>query len=86
MHNILIGLFVDRTAIDTSFFGGFAFDYDKWKVYSDCLHLNDKNTIDFNNRLPQSDDIFDEDTGNYYPNRVDFNNDVFIPFDSGDVE
>lgn len=84
MHNSLIDLFVDRTAIDTSLLGRMKSNYDKWQVYNDCLHLNDKNTIDFNNRLPQSNDIIDENTGNYIPSNIDLNNNVFIPFENGD--
>ncbi len=86
MYNNLIDLFVDRTSIDTSLLGRIDFDVDKWNKYNDCLHMNDKETIAFNNRLPQSDDVFDEVSGNYYPSNLDFNNNMFIPFDSGDAE
>ncbi len=85
MHNRLIGLFVDRTSIDTSL-SSMDFDFDKWKKYNDCLHMNDKETIAFTNSLPQSSDVLDEVSGNYYPSNLDFNNNMFIPFDSGDAE
>lgn len=83
MHNSLIDLFIDRTAIDTSLnlFG------DKEAIletmrYNNCKHLNDDRTIEFNQSWKQEDDVFDEDRQIWIDRYIDVErDDMFVPRD-----
>ena len=69
IRNCLNGLFVDRTAIDTSLRRFMNKDaLAKVKTYNDCLNLNDERTIAFNKHFGLTDD-------------VDVNNNMFIARD-----
>lgn len=74
MYGNLIDLFFDRTSIDTSLARFFSEDNLKETLaYSDCLSLNDEDTIRFNNSQKQASD-----------KPVDESHNLFIPFEDGD--
>lgn len=83
MHNSLIELFVDRTAIDTSLSGHFNKDKIRKNLkYGYCLSLNDKKTIKFHNSCKQDFYVFDESRQIWYDSKIDpITDDLFISRD-----
>lgn len=74
MYGNLIGLFFDRTSIDTSLARFFSEDNLKETLaYNDCLRLNDEDSIRFNNSQQQAND-----------KPIDESHNLFIPFEDGD--
>ena len=74
MYSNLIDLFFDRTSIDTSLARFFSEDKVKEVLaYTDCLNLNDEDTIRFNNSQIQASD-----------KPIDESHNFFIPFEDGD--
>ena len=72
----LVNLFEDRTKADVSLFGRLKDNYDKWKIYNDCLQINDMQESEFNKRFSLESD-----------NEDIMKHNVFIPFtDNGDAE
>ncbi len=79
MHNSLIDLFSDRTAIDND---NGTNDEDVFKVlrYSDCLSLNDESTIKFHQSQHQQSDVFDEQRQIWIDEHINpIEDDLFIP-------
>lgn len=84
MQDSLIGLFADRTKINTSF--GRFFNKDNLKVesplsiYRDCMNLNDEKTIEWN------DKVMNKISGGVLVNELELkpHHNMFIPFDDGD--
>ena len=86
MHNSLVGLFVDRSKIDTTLARYFNEDAIKETLrYSNCLSLNDERTIAFHQNCRQSNYVFDEKRQIWVDGGVDTEkDDLFIP--SGDAK
>lgn len=83
MHNSLVDLFLDRTAINKSVN---LFDNSdgvkKTLRYIHCKDLNDERTIKFHQSWKQKDDVFDEKRQIWISRFIDtINDDLFIPRD-----
>ncbi len=79
LNTNLLGLFIDRKSIDTSFRRFFGRNKDR-PLYRHCQSLNDARTIDFHQRVKQESDVFDEKRQIWIPNYVDLEtDDLFIP-------
>lgn len=83
MHNSLFDLFVDRTAIATSFKSPFNKDkIIKNLKYRHCLCLNDKRTIEYHKSCKQDFYVFDESRQIWYDSKINpIKDDLFIPRD-----
>lgn len=83
MHNSLMDLFVDRTAVDTSLRRLVSEDGIRKVVkYNKCESLNDERTIKFNQSFKQADDVFDEKRQIWINKYIDTEkDDLFIPRD-----
>lgn len=58
MHNSLVGLFTDRTAIDTSFGRFFKKEnITQFDVWQECLYLHDE-TVGINRKVDESYNMF----------------------------
>ena len=82
MHNSLIDLFCDRTAIDTSLSRFNDEDVFETLRYNHCQALNDERTIKFNQGWKQPNDVFDEKRQIWIGETIDpIKDDLFIPRD-----
>jgi len=82
MHNRLMDLFVDRTAIETSLFESSKERILKNLSYSHCLSLNDERKIKFHQSWKQESYVFDEKRQIWIDKSIDpINDDMFIPRD-----
>lgn len=79
LHRNIMKLFIDRTSIETSFRRLMGKNKDTPR-YKHCLCLNDEKTIEFNQRLRQDNDVFDEKRQIWISDYVNvIEDDLFIP-------
>lgn len=81
LHKNIIGLFVDRTSIDTTLRRFMKVDDDILK-YPHCLCLNDEKTIKFHQGFKHDHYIYDEERGIWRDADINpITDDCFIPRD-----
>ena len=81
LHKNIIGLFVDRTSIDTTLRRFMKVDDDILK-YPHCLCLNDEKTIKFHQGFKHNHYIYDEERGIWRDADINpIRDDCFIPRD-----
>ena len=84
IYNSLIDLFIDRTAINTSYnlFETNKDEIEKSMRYNHCNRINDARRIEFGNNFKQESDVFDEKRQIWIDKHIDVErDDLFIPRD-----